>query len=59
MIQDVRSAGNAHDCSPKYSRRMLPRLDHGLSVVAGMRAYHAAVRFLDRGRDKLPTASPV
>ena len=33
---------------------MLPRLDHGLAVVAGMRAYHAAVHFLDRGRDKLP-----
>ena len=55
----MRSAGNAHDCSPKYSRRMLPRLDHGLVVVAGLRAYHAAVHFLDRGRDKLPTASPV
>ena len=33
---------------------MLPRLDHGLAVVAGMRAYHAAVHFLDRSRNKLP-----
>ena len=32
---------------------MLPRLDHGLAIAAGIRVYRD-VHFLDRGRDKLP-----
>ena len=35
----MRSTGNAHDCSPENSRRMLPRLDHGLAIVAGVGVY--------------------
>ena len=40
---------------------MLPRLDHGLAVVAcvGVDRDAALLQLLDCGRDKLPTASPV